>query len=156
MQTVPWHDRVEMVAMFRCEPCGRLDRHQRGLQSRVGAERGLLARVIDGGVLRPGDGVRVTEGLVSPLWSDDWRERVLRAEVGSARSLGRVRRLAELAGVSAGYCRAFPRLLACSPAGLQKRAGPADWTGHRGEPWEGDHLHDMLLSDPLLEKRTET
>jgi MOSC domain-containing protein YiiM len=67
---------AEMVAMCRCEPCGRLDRHQRGLQSRIGAERGLLARVIDGGVLRPGDGVRVTEGSASPLWSDDWRERV--------------------------------------------------------------------------------
>lgn len=147
---------VEMVAMFRCEPCGRLDKHQRGLQSRIGAERGLLARLIDGGVLRPGDGVRVTEGSAPPLWSDDWRARVLQV----LKSVPQDRwvtygRLAELAGVSAGYCRAFPRLLACSPAGLQERAGPANWTGHRGEPWDGAYLHDMLVRDRLLEKRTE-
>jgi hypothetical protein len=148
---------VEMVAMFRCEPCGRLDRHQDGLQSRIGAERGLLARVIESGVIQAEDGVRVTRWLGSPLWSDDWRERVLQVlkAVPNDRWITYTR-LAKLAGVSAGYCRAFPRLLACSQFALEERAGPANWTAHRGEPWNADHMHDMLVSDRLLDRPEET
>ncbi len=139
---------VEMVAMFRCEPCGRLDRHQPKLQARVGSGRGLLARVTHGGLLRQGDAMQVVGLPPSPLWSDDWRERVLRVvelvPPGSWVSYGR---LAELAGVSAGHCRAFPRLLAAGAAGLAQRAGPADAAAVRGAPWEGCDLHDTVLAD---------
>ena len=47
--------RVEMVVMFSCEPCGRLEGQQTGLLARIGTERGALARVTAGGMLRAGD-----------------------------------------------------------------------------------------------------
>lgn len=97
--------------MFQCEPCGTLDGFQAGLSGRIGARRGMLARVLAGGTIRLGDRILDT-GCALPAWSDDWRERV--ARVAHAVPDGMVltyARLALLAGVQASYCRAFPRLL---------------------------------------------
>jgi hypothetical protein len=97
--------------MFQCEPCGTLDGFQAGLSGRIGARRGMLARVLAGGTIRPGDRILDT-GCLLPAWSDDWRERV--AQVLNAVPDGMVltyARLALLAGVQSSYCRAFPRLL---------------------------------------------
>lgn len=122
--------------MFACEACGRLDLHGERLAARVGARRGVLARVIEGGVIHPGDPVRDL-GRHLPAWSDDWRHRI--AQVLDAVPDGAVldyAQLARLAGIQSTYCRAFPRLLrTLGPAYAEKaiaaRAAGARprWTG---------------------------
>jgi hypothetical protein len=104
-------DEVLLRLMFQCEPCGTLDGFQAGLSGRIGARRGMLARVLAGGSIHAGDRILdVGQGL--PAWDEDWRERV--AQVLRAVPDGMVltyARLALLAGVQSTYCRAFPRLL---------------------------------------------
>jgi hypothetical protein len=108
--------------MFQCEACGTLDKWQAGVSSRIGRRRGVLARVLAGGAIHPGD--RVFDlGRNLPAWSDDWRERV--AQVLRAVPDGMVltyARLALLAGVQSSYCRAFPRLLRDLEPGLAHKA----------------------------------
>lgn len=136
---------VELVAMFRCEPCSRLERHRVGLSRHIGNERGVMARVIHGGSMRQGDAVKVLRAS-GPLWSDDWRERVVQVlRLVPADRWVTFGQLAELAGVAAGYCRAFPRLLASLDSAWNLRAGPASSCHERGAPWNGDGLHDTLL-----------
>ena len=81
----------------------------------------MLARVIDGGVIHPGDPVRDL-GHHLPAWPDDWRLRI--AQVLDAVPTGAVieyAQLARLAGIQSTYCRAFPRLLrALGPAVAEK------------------------------------
>jgi hypothetical protein len=103
---------VRLRIMFQCEACGRLDGVAPGLARRIGAKRGVLARVLAGGVIRQGDHVRDL-GVLEWAWSDDWRVRV--RQVLDAAPDGTVieyRQLARLAGIQSSYCRAFPRLLA--------------------------------------------
>jgi hypothetical protein len=103
---------VLLRLMFQCEPCGTLDRFQPGLSGRIGNRRGILARVLAGGAIQPGDRI-VDVGRPLPAWPDDWRARV--AQVLQAVPDGMVlsyAQLALLAGVQSTYCRAFPRLLA--------------------------------------------
>jgi hypothetical protein len=98
--------------MFQCESCGQLDGVAPRLAQRIGNRRGVLARVLRGGMIHTGDPVRAL-GVLEPAWSDDWRERVQR--VLDAVPPGWVieyRHLARLAGIQSSYCRAFPRLLA--------------------------------------------
>ena len=111
---------VLLRLMFQCEACGYLDAHKAGVSGRIGRRRGVLARVLAGGAIRPGDRIFDLGSMLS-AWDDDWRARV--AQVLQAVPDGRVltyRQLALLAGVQPTYCRAFPRLLA--------RLGP----GHAG------------------------
>lgn len=98
--------------MFTCEACARLDLRQPGLARRIGPDRGILARVVRGGVVQPGDSVENLGALLGP-WPDDWRERI--AQVLDAMPPGHVvdnASLARLAGIQSTYCRAFPRVLA--------------------------------------------
>lgn len=136
---------VELVAMFRCEPCGRLDRRRPGLASAIGDERGVLARVTHAGVLRAGDAL-LRRPSAQPLWSDDWRERVRQVlqRVPDDRWIT-YGRLAELAGVATATCRAFPRLLSSLPPRQRERARPASSACASGAPWDGDGLHSALL-----------
>ena len=104
-------DAVRLRLMFQCEACGHLDAYQAGVSGRIGRRRGVLARVLAGGVMRPGDRIREL-GCTLPAWDDDWRARV--AQVLRAMPDGMVlsyARLARLAGVQSSYCRAFPRLV---------------------------------------------
>jgi hypothetical protein len=104
-------DAVRLRLMFQCEACGYLDLHRAGVSGRIGRRRGVLARVLAGGVIRPGDRI-LDLGPLLPAWDDDWRARV--AQVLRALPNGMVltyARLARLAGVQSSYCRAFPRLL---------------------------------------------
>ncbi len=103
---------VTLRLMFQCEACGQLDAQRPGLAARVGAHRGMLARVLTGGTIRPGDAIRDL-GRRMPAWSDDWRERVKQVldAVAEGSALA-YRDLARLAGIQSSYCRAFPRLLA--------------------------------------------
>ena len=138
---------VELVAMFHCEPCGRLDRHHANLSAHIGNERGVLARVLHGGGVRQGDKVKLLRASQS-LWSNGWRERVVQVlRLVPADRWVTFGQLAELAGVAPGYCRAFPRLLSSIPSAWKLRAGPASSCHERGAPWNGDGLHDKLLSD---------
>lgn len=97
---------------FQCEPCGQLehDAHQPGLGKRIGARRGMLARVMRGGEMHVGDRVMRLERSLSP-WSDDWRERfaVILRRVPDGMAVD-YKQLARLAGVQTTYCRVFPRM----------------------------------------------
>ena len=134
-------DDVLLRLMFQCEACGSLDAFRPGLARTLGERRGVLARVIAGGTLRPGDPIHDLGPLLD-AWSDDWRERVL--AVLDALPAGWVieyRELARLAGVQSTYCRAFPRML--------RKLGP-DYAGlavASGDPvtaprWKGEGLFD--------------
>lgn len=98
--------------MFPCEACGRMNRHSSGLLKTVGRDRGILARVISGGVIRTGDRVHVRRDVL-PSWPTPWQER-LRYVVSTVPSGHVVEygQLARLVGVPLNYCRAFPRVLA--------------------------------------------
>jgi hypothetical protein len=135
-------EEVLLRLMFQCEPCGTLDRFQAGLSGRIGNRRGILARVLLGGAIRPGDSI-VDLGRPLPAWPDDWRARV--AQVLQAVPEGMVlsyAQLALLAGVQATYCRAFPRLLAkLGPAYVGKALPAQAALGRRC--WDGAELFDI-------------
>jgi hypothetical protein len=125
---------VLLRLMFQCEACGYLDGYRPGVSGRIGRRRGVLARVLAGGAVRPGDRIRDV-GRTLPAWDDDWRARV--AQVLHAVPDGMVltyARLARLAGVQSTYCRAFPRLLknlgqAGKAVSSQAAAGLQCWDG---------------------------
>lgn len=108
---------VLLRLMFQCEACGQLDRQRPGLARAIGTRRGVLARVLAGGEIHPGDRVRDL-GPLLPHWSDDWRERVVRVlDAVPPGHAVEYRQLARLAGIASTYCRAFPAVL--------RRLGPA-------------------------------
>lgn len=132
---------------FGCEACGYLDARRPGIAAAIGRGRGMLARVLRGGILRVGDPVVPLPAPLSvplsagapdllPDWPDDWRDRV--AAVLARVPPGMVveyRQLARLAGVQAVYCRAFPRLarsLGLAHAAVPVSAAPdlPRWQGH--------------------------
>jgi hypothetical protein len=127
-------DAVLLRLMFQCEACGYLDAYQAGVSARIGRRRGILARVLSGGTIRPGDRI-VDVGSALPAWDDDWRARV--AQVLRAVPSGMVvsyAQLARLAGVQSTYCRAFPRLVkgqgfADKAVSAQAAAGLRCWDG---------------------------
>lgn len=134
-------DEVLLRLMFQCEACGNLDAFRPGLARTLDNRRGMLARVMTGGTLRPGDPVHDL-GPLLPAWPDDWHARV--RMVLDALPAGMVidyRDLARLAGVQSTYCRAFPRML--------RNLGP-DYAGRAvaaNDPvtaprWKGEGLFD--------------
>jgi hypothetical protein len=128
-------DAVLLRLMFQCEACGYLDTYQQGVAARIGNRRGVLARVLAGGIVHPGDRI-FDAGCALPAWSDDWKQRVV--QVLHAVPDGMVvsyARLAHLAGVQSTYCRAFPRLLKSlglmhKAASAQAAQGQRCWDGH--------------------------
>jgi len=142
-------DEVKVRLMFACEACGRLDLHGERLAARVGARRGVLARVIEGGVIRPGDPVRdLGQGFTS--WPDDWRLRI--AHVLDAVPAGAVveyAQLARLAGIQYSYCRAFPRLLRGLGAAYARKAVAARTLTSQPR-WTGAGLFDQEALPPSL------
>jgi hypothetical protein len=134
---------VLLRLMFQCEPCGTLDRFQAGLSGRIGDRRGILARVVTGGAIRPGDSI-VDLGGALPAWPDDWRARV--AQVLRAVPDGMVlsyAQLALLAGVQSTYCRAFSRLLAKLGPEYAGKALPAQAVLGR-RCWDGEGLFEDI------------
>ena len=127
---------------FLCEPCSLLERRCPGTLKTIGANRGMLARVLRGGVLRQGDAVAVCRSR-APMFSDDWQDRVL--HVARAVPEGfriSYRQLAEMAGVHTSYCRAFPRVLSRLPAAVANRVkSEANMTGV--PIWSGAELFDI-------------
>jgi hypothetical protein len=136
---------VQLRLMFQCESCGQLDAQRPGLARALAGRRGMLARVLAGGTIRPGDRIRDL-GPLLPAWSDDWRDRVLRIlDAVPAQSVVEYGLLARLAGVQSTYCRAFPGMLAKLGPAYATRAvsmrAPAP-----GMRWNGDGLFDAGLA----------
>ena len=135
-------DDVRLRLMFQCEACGQLDAVQPGLARRIGARRGILARVLSGGLIRRGDAVRDL-GVLHPAWSDDWRERVRCVlDAVPPDMVIEYRLLARLAGIQSSYCRAFPRLLAGLGPHYAGKAVTAQSTGSATR-WDGVGLFDF-------------
>ena len=120
---------------FQCEACGRIDALASGLARRIGLQRGMLARVLRGGAITPGDAVSLLPGSL-PAWSDDWRQRAM--AVLAAVPEGMVleyAHLARLIGVQSSYCRALPKIaraagLASKAVSLRDRSPAPRWQGH--------------------------
>jgi MOSC domain-containing protein YiiM len=132
-------DEVRLRLMFQCEACGQLDIRQSGLARKIGTRRGMLARVLAGGVIRRNDTVQDL-GLLQTAWSDDWRERILQVlDAVPAQSVIEYKHLARLAGVQSSYCRAFPRMIMNLGA---KYAGKAvsSQSASKLPRWEGHGL----------------
>lgn len=139
---------VLLRLMFQCEACGHLDAWQPRLSTRIGPRRGMLARVVRGGILHPGDRIRDL-GRLLPPWSDDWRERVVQVlDAVPPDAVITYGRLAHLAGVASTYCRAFPRLTArLGPGYAAKVIGAQAATPQ--PRWDGRGLFDHILIDSL-------
>ncbi|MEG2881294.1 MAG: hypothetical protein RR928_24825, partial [Comamonas sp.] len=136
---------VVLWITFVCEPCNLLERRCPGTLRTIGADRGILARVLRGGELRQGDVIGVRRAA-APLFSDDWQQRVL--HVARAVPEGfwlSHRQLAQMAGVHTAYCRAFPRVLARLPADMARRVGSGAGMG-AALPWSGAGLFDAGVS----------
>jgi hypothetical protein len=130
---------VRLRVMFQCEACGQLDAIQPRLAARIGARRGVLARVLAGGTLRSGDRI-LDLGVLEQPWHDDWRERVRRVlDAVPAGAVIEYRHLARLAGIQSSYCRAFPRLVAKLGDGYAAKAVPAQ-SAVALPRWEGEGL----------------
>jgi hypothetical protein len=130
---------VRLRLMFQCEACGRLDLQRPSLARALGARRGMLARVVTGGEMLPGDLVRDL-GPQMPPWSDDWRERVLSLlKVVPTEYVVEYAQLARLAGIASSYCRAFPALLRKLEPRYALRAVARDAAPERPR-WDGRGL----------------
>lgn len=136
---------------FHCEPCSLLERRCPGTLKTIGADRGMLARVLQGGELRQGDEIAVCRAS-APVFSDAWQDRVL--QVALAVPEGRrisYRQLAQMAGVQTAYCRAFPRVLSRLPQVVASRVGN-DAAMSGASAWSGAgffDLHAAATSQPL-------
>jgi hypothetical protein len=133
---------VRLRMMFQCEACGQLDRVQPRLSQRLGKRRGMLARVLAGGTVHTGDAV-VDLGVLTPAWSDDWRERVRRVlDATPPGCVVEYRDLARLAGIQSTYCRAMPGLL--KRFGAPYAAKAVSSQAAPGLPrWHGEGLFDQ-------------
>jgi hypothetical protein len=132
---------VLLRLMFQCEACGQLDLARTGLSREIGRHRGMLARVIAGGVIHAGDRVRDL-GQRMPAWPDDWRDRVARVlDAVPPLAVIEYRHLARLAGIQSSYCRAFPRVIATLGPRFAGKAVPAQSTTSIPR-WEGEGLFD--------------
>jgi hypothetical protein len=124
---------------FQCEACGHLNNHKSDLSKAIGGQRGMLARVIRGGVIRPGDAV-VNLGPLLPPWSDDWRDRVHKVLDSVPRNMVvEYKQLARLSGVPSSYCRVFPRVIRDLGTAYVRKAVPK--LGMLGKArWDGAEL----------------
>jgi len=143
---------VRLRLMFQCEACGHLDAHRPGLSGRIGTRRGMLARVLRGGDVRPGDRIRAT-GQVLPPWSDDWRERIVQVlDALPPAHVVTYKHLAHLAGVASTYCRAFPGMIARLGPRYAGKAVPTQ--SDVGLPrWDGQELFGPVADGDALEAR---
>ncbi len=143
---------VVLWITFQCEPCARLERREPGVVKALKGRRGVLARVLQGGVLRVGDALFEGPATLPPM-SDDWKERI--ASVVRQIPAGKrveYRQLADLAGVAKGYCRAFPRVLSQLCPDVARRAQAGSAVMHPAQHWEGAELFDA--SRHLAEQAT--
>jgi hypothetical protein len=107
---------------FQCEACGHLEHHHPGIVKAIGNRRGVLARVLRGGLICQGDEVRHMPSSIAPM-SDHWQERVVNVlRRVPANMKVEFRQLAHLSGVPRSYCRVFPKVLSQLPLSIASRA----------------------------------
>jgi len=138
-------EEVILRMMFLCEPCSLLERRCPGTLKVIGADRGMLARVVRGGEIRAGDAVALRRAQ-APRWSNEWQERVLHVAraVPEGAWIG-YRQLAQLAGVHTAYCRAFPRVLTRLPHEVASRVKNEI---NAAAQWSGAGLFDFTVPAP--------
>lgn len=140
--------RLELRITFPCEPCGRLNKKKPNLCRDIKGQRGWLARVVSTGTLKTGDGLQLTKSVYPPF-SEDWHERVIAVArlLPSDRSLS-YSKLALLAGVASGYCRAFSRLLRAHNLPTE-RIVTASTSATPFPEWDGQQLFapELLTQD---------
>lgn len=133
---------VVLWLTFHCEPCSLLERRHPGTVKTIGKHRGILARVLRGGVFSVGDEVSLARSLL-PAMSDDWQTRVLGVACAvPADHYIAYRQLAEMAGVANAYCRAFPKVLSKLPVDVSSRVISAA-SSLPGPRWSGAELFDV-------------
>lgn len=133
---------VVLWLTFHCEPCSLLERRHPGTTTTIGKHRGMLARVLRGGLFGEGDEVFLARASL-PAMSDDWQARVL--GVACAVPAGHYiayRQLAEMAGVANAYCRAFPKVLSRLPVDISSRIVGAS-RELPGPRWSGAEFFDV-------------
>jgi alkylated DNA nucleotide flippase Atl1 len=120
---------VSLRITIPCEPCGKLNLVRAGLSQRIGAKRGLLARVLSAGELRVGAKGRVSKfgtQSLAPNWKLRVKDIIKQVPKGKVITYGD---LATVAGVQTAYCRAIPAVLR-SIRDLDipvHRVVPSDW-----------------------------
>lgn len=140
---------VRLWLTFQCEACGHLNTHRSALSREIGARRGMLARVLTGGVIHAGDAVHVM-GHFLPEWSDDWRLRVARVmNAVPADSVIEYRQIARLAGVPSSYCRVFPRFLKTLSSGVARKAISLATKSNKPR-WKGEAFFDIEFCNASL------
>lgn len=113
---------VMLWITFVCEPCNKLYKRSPQLRTIVGTERGILARVITEGIIKEGDPVFLLPSMICSI-SNKWQDRVEHVMTSLPPNVSiSYSQLAELAGVSTSYCRAFPNVLARLPYAVSLRA----------------------------------
>jgi hypothetical protein len=131
---------------FQCEACGHLNNHRADLSKVIGIRRGMLARVIRGGVIRGGDAI-TNLGPLLPPWSDDWRDRVRKVLDAVPRHLViEYKQLARLSGVPSSYCRVFPRVIRDFGATYVKKALPKQGMMSKAR-WDGVELFNNQTTE---------
>lgn len=144
---------VILWVTFLCEPCSLLERRCPGTLKTIGSDRGMLARVVRGGCIETGDPVLACHAA-APAFSDEWQSRVLQVAraipPGHRISYGQ---LAEIAGVHAAYCRAFPRVLATLPPIFASRVGSS--SHDHAKPWSGSTLFESVGRLAMLDALAE-
>lgn len=133
---------VVLWLTFHCEPCSLLERRHPGIVKTIGTHRGILARVLRGGMFRVGDEVSLARSCL-PAMSDDWQTRVVTVACAVPADHYIVyRQLAEMAGVANAYCRAFPKILSRLPVDVASRVVSAA-SAIPGPRWNGAELFDV-------------
>lgn len=133
---------VRLWLTFQCEACGHLNAHAPKLSRNIKEHRGMLARVLSGGVIQKGDAV-VNLGSYFAVWSDNWRERIARVlDAVPDSAVVEYRQLARLAGVPSSYCRVFPRFI--KTLGLKAAGKAVPMSIRSAKPrWYGNELFDV-------------
>lgn len=102
---------VELRLMMPCEPCKKLNAVRKGLAGKVAERRGILARVLQGGIIKKGDQFTPLERRL-PAFPDEPYDRILfvvkRIPEGKVSTFTH---LAATSGLPAGYVRVIPGIL---------------------------------------------
>ena len=136
---------VVLWLTFQCEACGRLEHRHPGIVKSIGKRRGMLSRVLRGGMILPGDIVSCAPSSIARI-SDRWQDRIVgvlqRVPLGKRVEF---RQLAQLAGVPRTYCRVFPKLLSQLPDCVASKA-QAGSVADIGQRWTGAEMFDVSKS----------
>lgn len=109
---------VLLRVTFLCEPCVKLNQVRPELASEVLGRRGVLARVVAGGRIRPGHELVLVREQFSPI-PERVRDRILRAVSGiPPGKVASFKHITRMAGVPKSYVRALPRILMAAPPGV--------------------------------------